>query len=459
MQHWLHAPAVRSVPAGQTYPTSQGVPFETWFKQVEGRGLGCKRKRLKIWTRFSLLLAFLLGFVLVLSVCNVYKTKILKSGLLTRRLAGDYDENFPMPPSPELAFLCSASQDWVSLPSSPGEPRTSPLLVEAVLQNIEQPLETSPPGALAEKKDAEERLSPGAGHGQQGASTSPPGGSGDENAGQEPGQSWRLTRTPQLSPHPVPSGTLSSGAQHSLAVEAGQASAGSTPVRGEEPSTSSAAPAALAGQVAASTKSCLTHRYIRVPPLQEGATPKAWSPRVVLSPLQWAAGSNAPMLEIRRLLLLPSLSTNDVNRLVDAAEELANFTYHRMNRRKMHISPSKVVRERGTRFLVFNALYSVVQVVGKGLPFWWREVAEATLAGCDFQFEVPFGTRSKKSHRLALDLGAALALYRSGNAPSPEEVIRLKCELFFSDESPEFFRRSLWNPWRDDNKAALDERL
>lgn len=455
MQHWLYTPSGESLPVGETYPTGEFVALETRSKPLGGRGLGRARKHLPVWTSCSVLLAFFLGYVLLVSVCTLYKTKRSKSGPVGRRLAGDSDndEDFPMPASPELANLCFTAQQWAPAESSPGQLRASPVLVAAVLQQIEQSPETPSTAPLAEKKDPQQG-SPGAGHGRQGGSTGPPGGSGDDSDGEEPGPSWQPTRTPQRPPHPSPSATLPSGAHapHPLQAEAGRAPAESTPVGGEEPSISTSAPAASAGQAVPLTP--VHHPYVRVPPLQEGVTPRAWRPQIVLSQMQWASGSQPAMLEIRRLLLLPSLSSTDLERLMDAGEELANYLYRRMTVVPLLKAPAKAVKERGVKFLMFSALHSIAQVVGRGTPPWWPAVAEAALEGCENVPEEPPVSRSRRVYALARDLSAALALYKSGSAPPPENIIRLKRALFFNVEGPEYFRRRQWDPWREDDRQA-----
>lgn len=489
---FLDASSVASLTSGGNRFNEEAIPIDSPSERVQRRSPKSASYYPFLQRLFALaLLTALVGLSVMASTCSRLRTK---PNALGRRLADGGDEEDPARAiSPELELLCWAAEGWAPADAPPGHPRSSPQMVEAVLEGIEAPLE----GFSEDSEDegaGPSGMQPPLPHGQQQAvpssapssgppvapgpypgaaqglseDTGQPGGSGSgqppihsvEDSDEDvPGPAPKRPKLPQVhqppppaaspSPHSAVSPGLQAGpvAPHPSQAQAPGAAQGLLPDSGAGPSRATVDP--LVAQPPQGPP--LQHPYVRLPVVLPGVTPRPWCASCALPAPPAGSTANSLLLRMRELLLLPTLDNNALEDLMQATELLARHTISRLCRVPKNVVPADLVRERGTKFLVFDALHSAAQVAGLGVPPWWQRATEVALKDLSVP-EEPRGGRSNLRW-LAKQLNAALQKYKDGGFPSPEEVMQLKRLLFCGDESPGYFLRPEWQPWKDDGQA------
>lgn len=478
MRFSFRSGAVDSLPAEPPSLNEHSLSAELHLELAERQPIKCVNCHSFLLRMAQLaFLTAVLGLIVVAFACRQQRIRRASPGAERRRLASggdDADESWP-PLSPEVEILCWAAEGWMPADPLHGEPRSSPQMVEAFLEEITAPPESSQPAAASESlgESDDDEVSPRSKRPRQTPvhrpvlSSSPPllplsprttraFFTGLEQPSEElPEQPSLQPPDHRQDPSPLqppigsltPSEAFTSGqspvAAYPPQTHEGQVPAGLLPVSGDEPSTSTATPAPRAVQQPLPQGS-LVHPYVRLPTVQPGVTPRPWRRHVVTSFLMHERSCRRLLLEIRKLLLRPVLDANGLDELMTNAELLGNFAMRGLKKECLSTKPSEMVRDRGQRFLIMNALHSAAQVVSRQLPPWWGDVVNATLTKLDLP-----GSAASDAFNvlLARDLTAALRMYKAGSAPAPENIIDIKRRLF----SSKHYSPSAWDPWREDD--------
>ncbi|CDJ70322.1 hypothetical protein, conserved [Eimeria necatrix] len=115
--------------------------------------------------------------------------------------------------------------------------------------------------------------------------------------------------------------------------------------------------------------------------------------------------------------------------------------------------PSAAVEVLGRRFLTLNAIHSIKKVLGNQVQWdnWFLHLVRDVPTEYT---QVPTTTTADFSvslYSFAVELSAAMKMYRMGSAPSDGTVLRIKQKLFCSPKIPRCFRREEWAAFRYDD--------
>ncbi|CDJ37773.1 hypothetical protein, conserved [Eimeria tenella] len=152
------------------------------------------------------------------------------------------------------------------------------------------------------------------------------------------------------------------------------------------------------------------------------------------------------LLTVRNILLKQQISNQDAKELVTCAAALINHARIRLTRTLDYQKPSRALESLGRRFLVFDALHAISKGLGSN-THWQRWCSQlAAVVPIDYAYKVSavLSMKAIKYLELAKEISAALHKYKSGEAPSAEEVARIKDELLGAEESPVYFRAAKW---------------
>lgn len=416
------------------------------------------------WVLFAVSLGFL---TMTATLCSRYRVKDSAPEALGRRLASgqaDVDDD-DSPSLSELEALCGVIGFWAPDDSFSAVFRRSSQTVESVSEELEgeegrEPT-TSASAAGQPPTPFPGRWSPyiveaffkeiEIGEGlaaEQGAVAEAQSGpafflteSEKDSDEDQPEPSSQLPKRMHLAQAPPPPGQPSAQAS---------APAGLLPVNGDSaaPSTSTApqaAPLAL-----------LPHPFIRLPSMEPGVTPRPWVQSFLTHKIPLSRSRHKWLLEIRELLLCPSLDAAGLSQLMKAAEELGNFAVFRLCPSTSPEKASDLIRDYGLRLILLHSLHSVARVVDpEKMPPWWMEVVNAMLGKYDFETLLPLPqSRHAPNVLVAQRLAFALLRYKSGSFPEDQEILELKRLLLCSRNTPPFFKDACWDPWRQDDSGS-----
>ncbi|KAL8448556.1 hypothetical protein Emed_003736 [Eimeria media] len=198
------------------------------------------------------------------------------------------------------------------------------------------------------------------------------------------------------------------------------------------------------------------HPWLRVPDFTPGGGEVEFRPECLSSSVVYHVHGSL-MVKMRELLVQPKLDHNSARRLVMYSEFLANHAYHRMREPVSSPRPTGVAEALGRRFMTFFLLHSASKALRQPWPQqqWWRDLASAISSTSPF---TPGGkglnSYGKASVALAVQLSAAIELYKSGSAPDDDQLVDLMRKLFCSPVSPHHFKTETWDPWRRDDDPS-----
>ncbi|KAL8426963.1 hypothetical protein Efla_004516 [Eimeria flavescens] len=199
------------------------------------------------------------------------------------------------------------------------------------------------------------------------------------------------------------------------------------------------------------------HPYVRLPEVDPRLIPRAFSPQAPLDPQYRSICPALPLLTIRRLLLKPSLDSEELQVLLNAAESLVNI-YRRVRtplQRGMNF-PVKLVRRLSVDVLVLDALVSIRYILREKLRMeeWWPSFAQL------FETEVRFSLRNRRRAQANLErlniLKDAIKVYKTGVRPSHQQIIKVKRMIFDPDSPEHLFTRHTYDVWREDDENHED---
>ncbi|KAL8438858.1 hypothetical protein Efla_000776 [Eimeria flavescens] len=193
------------------------------------------------------------------------------------------------------------------------------------------------------------------------------------------------------------------------------------------------------------------HVYYRLPVVKPDAVRTCFDSDAAY---KWAGGmiGNRFLRVMHDLLRKPELNNIDVEDLVRASEQLVQYLLTRQTRNLPEMSPRRRAELLGTRYLCFDVLISLTQVLGPAMrpQEWLPRLARAipsNLPSSALHVRKP----NERFSELCKKLSEALALLKQGQRPSPEMTIYLKRNLFSLSGGPFCFKDKKWDPWRDDD--------
>ncbi|KAL8448383.1 hypothetical protein Emed_003913 [Eimeria media] len=459
---------------------SLGVPL--------GRHERQRKARSKLFIAAGLLVVYVLSAVLLFTICHPTATSSVFEGVQHRRLAeggGEEADDLTPPSTPEILDMCLDFENQLNPVESHLETlRTSPVMVQAFLDELEggngfeyglgpaSYLDTlleensQPSGSLLK------RLAPG-----------------DANEdGEGFGPASKVAKN-DFTPSP-PFSNTSSGTNESFPSSA-DTSTGSGGFESygtssnpefyelldfpdlllpmlEAPDAVFAPPFASAGASASSAvvgpgpssafsgDDKAVHPWLNVPVLLPDVQGLDFRPEKMTAPL--FSKLHAPlMVKIHEMLVRPVLDYSQAIRLLVFSEILANHAFHKMRGPVSSRRPTDAAESLGRRFMVFQLLHSASKTLRQPWPQqqWWRDLASVIPSTCPFMpGDKGMNSYSQASVTLAVQLSAAIELYKSGSAPSNDEIIDIMRKLFCSPESPHHFKRKSWDPWRRDDDPS-----
>ncbi|KAL8431261.1 hypothetical protein ACSSS7_005409 [Eimeria intestinalis] len=200
----------------------------------------------------------------------------------------------------------------------------------------------------------------------------------------------------------------------------------------------------------------LVHPWVRVPALETGAAARPLVAMGMISRSFFRTHSST-MLRMRELLRKPVLDQNDLNGLVMYAEFLVNNALQTMRAPVKSRRPADAAEALARRFLVFYLLHLTSKAVRQVWQeqSWWKELADAIPTECPFADGTQRMTSAgAQSVSLAMQLSAAIQLYKNRSAPADAEVVAILRKIFCSVHAPYHLRKKLWDPWRQDDESA-----
>ncbi|KAL8269194.1 hypothetical protein Esti_006881 [Eimeria stiedai] len=369
----------------------------------------------------------------------------LRKGMQRRRLAGGGEDSEDGddeggPPSPDLINLCLELGTWTPSDPSPGNPRSSPAMVESYLTSLEQsveqpPAQPSPPATapslsqlvLAEQRSGDKR----------------PLDDGDSDDEAAPGPSWKVARI--RAPSVSGQGSSSQTAASSSAL----------PSSGGLVSTPSGPSAGVAPPQASGSGPHPQHPFVRLPTLEPGVKVRRFLPREMRTSGTFSNAYAATILRMRKVLRKKQLTEAQARELVSDAERLANSAYHWMRFEVQGLPPRQAATHLGQRFLVIYYLFCASKVLGQEWTRqgWWPELMDRIPHLYEYDIEsMPSASAFYVS--LAKDLALAMQQLKNGVSLSANFIIDLKRRLICTSQSPPAFRKRQWDPWRQDDEES-----
>ncbi|KAL8448507.1 hypothetical protein Emed_003687 [Eimeria media] len=225
----------------------------------------------------------------------------------------------------------------------------------------------------------------------------------------------------------------------------------------EGPSNPAGSPAAPAPLPVSEAYPSQRNPPVRLPELQPGVVPRLLVPGRIRFPLETLRSHVSTILMMRKLFRKKQLSQRDVDTLLYQAEILAGHAFTCMYKPIYSFPLSVAVEQLGRRYLVFRALFLTAHIVKQD---WWREVwwFELGHAVPSDHAEHLFTRRSSQFNRkLALDLSAAIRMYKSGISPTLTLEKDLMKRLFCEESSPRELKNAIWEPLRQDYEDSSEE--
>lgn len=194
-----------------------------------------------------------------------------------------------------------------------------------------------------------------------------------------------------------------------------------------------------------------THLYYRTPELEPEVQLPWFDVEKAFSEPPITVKVYPCLLEARQLLAKEKLDISDAANLMHTAGSLVKCLLFTIQGR-VERAPQKAVRVLGLRYLLMDALLSVVSVLG---PFmraeqWWSSLAERISSAYYPDDSFNISDKSFMVKGICERLSAALNLMKKGIRPCVSETLWLKKALFGSGLVDEF-QLAKWNPWKEDD--------
>ena len=194
----------------------------------------------------------------------------------------------------------------------------------------------------------------------------------------------------------------------------------------------------------------LSHPFYRLPVLDEGV-------RTAPLMFQGSCGSSGRLgrvhqclLTLHYLLLEKSWSEEEAMRAIASAAYLGEFLLGKHTNPLSSLSPFRASYLLGRRYIIFDALFSTIQVLGapeETLQSWKALIKEIPFA-LSFRHRRDYGEQFGENLQLCYRLYEALTLLKDGVRPSPKETVYLKRAILYNMPSTDFGTPK-YDPWRD----------
>lgn len=199
-------------------------------------------------------------------------------------------------------------------------------------------------------------------------------------------------------------------------------------------------------------KAPIIHLYYRIPVLEAGVVVPVFDAAAAFCKPAVAPKAYACLLNARNLLVREKLKNTEVKYLLDTAAHIIKSLLY-ANEGPADRRPNKAIRKLGKRYLLMDALISIVQTLGPSMKAdqWWPELA--TRIPSDYVALIKRPNQSVRSFTIegiAESLSAALRTLKKGIRPSITETLSLKRALFGKTAISEF-KEKRWDPWRQDD--------
>ncbi|KAL8448496.1 hypothetical protein Emed_003676 [Eimeria media] len=386
------------------------------------------------------------ALLLTISLCTQKLRSTLRKGMQQRRLAGGGEESEDTgdeagPPSPDFTEFCLELGAWIPSNPLPGDPRSSPGLVESFFESLDQSVEqpaAQPPPPTAAPVPPQLLLAPPK--------------AGDKRPLEESdvealrGPSSKVAKTMQdSSSHFVDPGTSSSMLSHLLQTASAPQPSPSTSASSDVAAFSSAGPGGLGAQ----------HPFVQLPRLEPGAKPRQFVPSTMRSASFSSQRSLHLLRAMREAFRKSQLNEVEAQNLVFFSERLAAHAYHTMQDTVEGLGPFDSLSRLARKFMVLYYLLRASNVLGQNWPSqpWWEELMKRIPHEYFYAWERD-PRASPFNARLANELSAAIGQLKRGVLPAPKIIISLKRRLFCLPHSPYLFKDKQWDPWRQEDEDS-----
>lgn len=158
------------------------------------------------------------------------------------------------------------------------------------------------------------------------------------------------------------------------------------------------------------------------------------------------------LLALRNIFAQEEISVLDIHQLMLGAYFLLVYASQWGPTDFEDETPSRVVEAAARRFLVTDAVYCIIQLLGSAMnrEQWWdRFMAHVEIP----ESAAEYPSRSGKTdwRLLVSKFRDAIQLYGQGIRPAPSVVVDLKRSIFCDPKFPPPFRHSAWDFWRKDD--------
>ncbi|KAL8424936.1 hypothetical protein Efla_007577 [Eimeria flavescens] len=198
-----------------------------------------------------------------------------------------------------------------------------------------------------------------------------------------------------------------------------------------------------------------THPYVRVPDVEPETIVRNFRPDAPLDSRYHPLFFLGPLQMMRMLLTRRTLSADDVEELLVAAESLVHVCRVRMEPIAIRQRPNEIVRKLSMRFLILDALVAARYVLRERMlmAHWWPLFAERFSADIKFNMAAR-GKRQAvlKNFKRIRDLLDAIEVYKKGVRPDDDVVIWLKRRIFDARYVQRPYAKPAYNPWRQDDE-------
>ncbi|CDJ53359.1 hypothetical protein EBH_0056410 [Eimeria brunetti] len=156
---------------------------------------------------------------------------------------------------------------------------------------------------------------------------------------------------------------------------------------------------------------------------------------------------------VRRLFAKASLTAEDVEVLMKAAELVANYAMHRLANPCRRRTASHVFIRLSSLFMAFDLLVCTIELLGDAMitSSWWDGFVQMFHTNYVF----PEVTKSEKTDMLVQvvkRLSSALSIYKRKKRPAFVEIIELKRQILKYTYKDTHLAHPLWTLWRQDDE-------
>ncbi|CDI84465.1 hypothetical protein EAH_00052740, partial [Eimeria acervulina] len=162
--------------------------------------------------------------------------------------------------------------------------------------------------------------------------------------------------------------------------------------------------------------------------------------------------------QVHDLLAQQTLLAEDMVELVEITEGLVSHAVSRQGADLSEMENFRAVSRLGIRFLVLDAVVSVLIVLGQSPnpDDWERFVSTISHAMPRHAAGQKFRGQAAFFAELTAQLCSGIQKLKRGRRPAPADLLKVKRMLFCSSFSPAYFKEGSFDKWRLDDSSATD---